>query len=531
MSDQSAAVAAEAAQELAATKYTSHARTWSPGFIAKLILMAMVTAGCVYGVFMAIAAESWVIAGVSVLILAILLYVYFSKKAIPAKYLVPGMIFLFIFQIYVMGYTAFVAFTNQGGAHSADKEDAIVMLQQYNLKADPSGGSYTYSIFDDGGDYSVAIVNSDGDALVGSDGEAFTPTDNAEISNGKVTKLDGNDPVSPPNNATSWEIPLSEDDPSQGVLKIVTLNNAQVYQSSLSYDEATDTMTNTETGTVYHDNGEGSYESDSGETLSPGWWVMVGFDNFTTLFTDSTMSKGFLDSLWWTFAFAFLSVATTFFFGLILAIVFNHPHIRGQKIYRVLLILPYAFPGFMTPLIWKAMMNTDFGFINQTLFGGATIGWLDGPWIAKFSILFVNLWLGYPYMFLVTTGALQSLPGDILESAKVDGASTFQTFKAITLPLVFVACAPLLISSFAFNFNNFTLIYMLTGGGPNPVSNPNVPGQTDILISMVYKVSGLDGSGQQNYGLATALSIIIFVLVGLISIYSFRRTRSLEDMG
>jgi arabinogalactan oligomer/maltooligosaccharide transport system permease protein len=184
----------------------------------------------------------------------------------------------------------------------------------------------------------------------------------------------------------------------------------------------------------------------------------------------------------------------------------------------------------MSALVWKAMLNTDYGIVNQGLFGGAAIGWLDGPWIAKASILLVNLWLGYPYMFLVATGALQSISGDIMESARVDGASPWQTFKSITLPLVFVATAPLLISSFAFNFNNFNLIFMLTGGGPRPDTSPTAPGQTDILISMVYRVSGLDGSGSQNFGLATALSIIIFVIVGAISVYSFRRTRRLEEL-
>jgi arabinogalactan oligomer/maltooligosaccharide transport system permease protein len=522
--------------------FNSYARTWSPGFIVKLVIMALVTAGCVYGLFAAIFAKSYVIAAVSVVIGAVTLYVYFSNKTIPAKYLLPGITMLLIFQIYVMGYTVFVSFTNQGGSHSATKAEAIENLQLQNLLAVEGGQSYVYTAFERGGTYYLAIVK-DGQAMVGTTGEPFEAVDDATVDGQRVTAIDGYTSVSSADPAISTalndlSVPLT-DDIDDGVLKVAGMTQARTYRANLTYDEANDTMTNLTTGVVYVDNGRGYFVDSSQPNcaastcrLATGWWVGVGFSNYVQLFTDSKMSKAFLGCLWWTFAFAFLSVATTFFFGLILALAFNTDKLKGQKIYRLLMILPYAFPGFMTPLIWKAMLNTDFGFINKVIFGGAHIGWLDGgPWIAKLSILMVNLWLGYPYMFLVTTGALQAIPGDIMESAKMDGANAFQTFRQITLPLVFVATAPLLISSFAFNFNNFSLIYMLTGGGPYPTSDPNVPGQTDILVTMVYRVSGLDGNGSQNYGLATALSLIIFILVGLISIYSFRKTRSLEDMG
>ena len=140
----------------------------------------------------------------------------------------------------------------------------------------------------------------------------------------------------------------------------------------------------------------------------------------------------------------------------------------------------------------------------------------------------MNLWLGFPYMFLVTTGALQSIPDELTEAAQMDGATPFQAFRMIKLPLLFVSVAPLLISSFAFNFNNFNLIYMLTGGGPRDVAAGINVGSTDILISMVYKVAFVGAN--RDYGLASAFSIIIFVLVGTISVIAFRRTKSLEEL-
>ena len=131
-------------------------------------------------------------------------------------------------------------------------------------------------------------------------------------------------------------------------------------------------------------------------------------------------------------------------------------------------------------------------------------------------------------MFLVCTGALQAIPEDLIEAARIDGAGRWRVFRSMTLPLLMISVAPLLISSFAFNFNNFTLIYMLTGGGPNFVGSPVVVGHTDILISMVYSVAF--ESGTKQYGLASALSILIFIVVGLIAYLGFRRTRTLEEI-
>ncbi|HWM17702.1 MAG TPA: ABC transporter permease subunit, partial [Microbacterium sp.] len=210
------------------------------------------------------------------------------------------------------------------------------------------------------------------------------------------------------------------------------------------------------------------------------------------------------------------------------AIVFNDPRMKSKRFYRVIVILPYAFPGFLTALVWAGMFNQDFGIINQWFFGGAAIPWLQDPWLAKIALLTVNLWLGFPYMFLVCTGAIQSIPDDILEAARADGAGAWGIFRLIKFPLLLVSVAPLLISSFAFNFNNFVLVYFLTQGGPRfPDASINV-GQTDILISMVYKVAFV--GSERDYGLASAFSVIIFIVVGVISWIAFRQTKALEEL-
>ena len=189
-------------------------------------------------------------------------------------------------------------------------------------------------------------------------------------------------------------------------------------------------------------------------------------------------------------------------------------------------MIPFAIPAFLSVLVWGGLLNDDFGAINNLL--GVHIPWLFDPTWAKVSCILVNLWLGFPYFFLVCTGALQAIPGELTEAARVDGATSRQVFRKITLPLLLVATAPLLIASFAFNFNNFNNIYLLTGGGPLQADQA-VAGSTDILISYTYKLAFQAGKGS-DYGLASAVSIIIFFIIATISAISFWRTKSLENL-
>jgi arabinogalactan oligomer/maltooligosaccharide transport system permease protein len=306
-------------------------------------------------------------------------------------------------------------------------------------------------------------------------------------------------------------------------------SQAVTFRPRLDYNEELDTMTRIEDGKVFFDTGEGIYTAQDGEKLAPGWRVFIGADNFVRAVTEEGIRGPLLRVTLWTFAFAILSVISTFALGLGLAILFNDAKLRGQRWYRVAMILPYAFPGFLSAFVWRALMNEDFGFINQVLLGGAEVPWLTDELLAKVAILMVNLWLGFPYMFLITTGALQSIPNELMESARIDGATPWQQLRLIKLPLLLVSVAPLLITSFAFNFNNFSLIYLLTGGGPKDFDATINVGHSDILISMVYKIAFSTGEGR-DFGLASAFSIMIFFVVGTISYLSFRRTKTLEDV-
>ena len=223
----------------------------------------------------------------------------------------------------------------------------------------------------------------------------------------------------------------------------------------------------------------------------------------------------------------FLVVAMTFFLGLLLALALNHPKLKAKRLYRSLLIVPYAMPGVLAALVWAGMYSTDGGVINRLL--GAHIPWLEHPWWAKAAILIQQLWAGSPYMFLISTGAIQSLSPDIVEAASVDGASGWQVFSKIKLPLILLTLSPLLIASYAYNFSNFGAIYLLTGGGPVMLSSGGIAGHTDILISYTYKLAFSSGKGSE-YGLASAVSFLNFLIVATLSIYGFRKSRSMENM-
>ena len=189
------------------------------------------------------------------------------------------------------------------------------------------------------------------------------------------------------------------------------------------------------------------------------------------------------------------------------------------------MMMPYAVPGFIALLVWSNFYNRDFGLINEML--NLNLNWFGDPTLAKVAVLLTNLWMGFPYMFIISTGALQSIPGDMLEAAKIDGASRFQATVKVVMPLLLVSVAPLLVASFAFNFNNFNAIQLLTEGGPFSPANPTAGG-TDILISYTYRLAfGLSG---QAIGFASAVSVILFILTGVLAFIQFRGTRALEEV-
>lgn len=516
-------------------RFTAPRRSSVTGLIVKIVLLGLVDAFGVQALFTLFLQEQWALFGLALVILAAINYVYLVPGALPAKYLTPGLFFLAIFQVFVVIFTGYIAFTNYSDGHNSDKDDAILSIVQVAQKRVPDSPQYQVSVLRQGEDYFLLVTDPDGAVQLGGNDDPLHEVDNAETDfTGRATGLDGyetmqlGDIVANQDAVLALSVPFSSD-PNSGSVRTADGATGYVFKSSLVYDEAADTFTNAETRVVFSDNGYGSYESSDGKQLTPGWRVNVGIDNFVTAFTNEQVGPPLLRVILWTFVFAIFSVASTFILGLFLALVFNDPRVRFKRIYRILIILPYAFPAFLGGLVFAGLLNPEFGFVNQVIFGGLEIPWLSDPWLAKFSVLLLNLWLGYPYMFLICTGALQSIPEELTEAARVDGAGPWRMVTAIKLPLLLVSVAPLLIASFAFNFNNFNVIYMLTRGWPRFSDTTLDIGATDIMITLVYKIA-FGGGGGRDYGLASAFSILIFVIVASISAIAFKRTRTLEDV-
>ncbi|WP_445155279.1 ABC transporter permease subunit [Arthrobacter sp. Hor0625] len=505
------------------------------GTIAKIVLLGLVDALAVYVLIMLFLSQSWLALGVSSAVALVINWIYLRKGGLPAKYLAPGVLFLLVFQVFVVLFSGYIAFTNYGDGHNSTKDDAINAIQLTAQKRVPDSPAYKTSVLAKDNSFYLLFTDPQGKVSLGSTDKPLEEVSDAgKDSTGKAKTLDGyqtlnfQEIVANQQSILDITVPVSAD-PADGTLRTADGSNAYQFKPALKYDEAADTFTDTTTGAVYRDNGKGAFAADNGETLSTGWKIDVGMENFARAFTDPSLRGPLLGVILWTFTFAVASVALTFALGLFLAITFNREDLKGKKVYRILMILPYAFPAFLTGLVWSGILNPEFGWLNQTLLGGASIGWLTDPVLAKISVLVVNLWLGFPYMFLVCTGALQSLPSELDEAARMDGAGPWRVFRSIKLPLLLVSIAPLLISSFAFNFNNFNVIFMLTGGGPRFADTDRDIGATDILITLVYKVAFGQGTGR-DYGLASALAIIIFIIVATVSAISFKQTKALEDV-
>lgn len=503
------------------------------GLGVKLALLSVFNALAVWAAATLVGDGRWIAAGVLGVATALVDAIYLSRRrAVPAKFLVPGTVFLIAFAVIPIAYTVNVAFTNWSTGHILTKDEAIDGIKRNSLTPPPGGRTYAMAPARDADGRLVLLLVDErsGKPFVGTrqglealpegalrtaEGGAITGAEGYEL-------LEGRDLLELDEALSDYIVPTHD----SAAVRPEGLEYALELRPTLRYDRESDTFVRIADGTVFRDNGRGSFVAETGEELEPGWRTNVGLLNFRRMLEDPLISKPFVRVFVWTFAFAFLAVLISFAAGLFLAITLDKPGMRFQRLYRSVLVVPYAIPGFLSLLVWGGLLNDDFGVVNRILH--LNIPWLFDPTWAKVSVILVSVWLTAPYFFLVSLGALQSIPAELVEAARVDGAGGWQLFRRVTLPLLLVAVAPLLIASFAFNFNNFGNIYLLTGGGP-PAEDNTIAGATDILISYTYKLSIASGKGQ-DFGLASAITIVIFFIVGTISALSFWRSRSLEEM-
>lgn len=502
--------------------------------LLKIAVLAIVDAMSLFAIFTMVAAGSWPVAVATAIVAIALNILYFGDRWTHLKFLAPGLILLFIFQVFLILYSLIIAFSNYGFGHNSTKDDAIAALTVQGLDRVPDSPSYRLTVVDGEGGLSFLVTDPDGVVSVGSATTPLAPADDVELDDSGVatglagyTSLTFADILARQSDVTGLEVPISED-PVDGVLRTGDGRTAYLYQSTLIYDPELDAMLDTTTGTLFYATAEGLFESEEGVRLLPGWRVFVGLENFQRILVEGAIGGDLLRIFAWTMAFAGIVTFGSFFIGIFLALVFNDIRLRGRTIYRAIVILPYAFPAFLSILIFSGLLNTQFGFINQVLLDGAEIPWLRDPWLARLSVIGVAIWLTVPFKFLVGTGALQSIPIDLEEAATLDGAGKWQLFRGVRLPLLLVTMAPLLISSFAFTFNGFNIIWLMTKGGPVDLNSPVNAGATDLMITLVYKIAFVNKLS--DFGLASAFTIVIFFIIGTISLLAFRKTKRFEEI-
>ena len=501
--------------------------------ITKLILLSGLSAILVLLIESAFAKKEYAIALFLALSLVALCYTYLSARTVPMKFFLPGLLLLFAFVIAPIVYTVVMSNFNYKTGNIISKQEAITQIKGLGVEPDANGTTF---------DIIVGRASTGEYAILASDTPNHvyfisTATKKTDLLPSQVTLNADGVAIAAPNFTPIPEAQLAGHEDYSKInysyqnnyfISVQGINVGAVFRQSLRYNPSNDTFENLINGKIYKDNGRGNYVNvnASDDVLQPGWRAPNWFANYEKLFNDRQVRGPLIRVFIWTVSFAFLTVLTSFAFGLLLALTLNKP-MRGRRIYRGVLVLPYAIPSVMSILIWGGMFDTEFGAINHLL--GTHIAWFQNASFARTAVILVNLWLAFPYFYLISSGALQAIPSELLEAAAIDGANPRQIFKKITLPLLMQILTPLLIASFAFNFNNFNLIYLLTGGGPKDLLGGQIAGATDILISYTYQIAF--GSNTQDLGLASSISVIIFFIVAGISLYGLRKSKVLETFG
>ena len=272
-------------------------------------------------------------------------------------------------------------------------------------------------------------------------------------------------------------------------------------------------------------------------------FTWVGMKNFNTMLSWQGAGKGgpqsysatFGEVLVWTLIWAFFATFTNYFLGMFVAMAINRKGIRLKKVWRTILVMTIAIPQFISLLYVSKMFAKD-GIVNGFLLD---MGWIkeaidffgdsSRPWLARITVIVINIWIGIPYLMLIATGILMNIPADLYESARIDGANPWQQYTKITLPYMLFVTGPYLLTSFTGNMNNFNVIYLLTGGAPTNAAASSAAGSvgyTDLLITWLFKIT----TGAENqYYLASVVGILVFVVVAVISLVVYNVLPSIKN--
>lgn len=501
----------------------------SSRWVGPAVLGAVVLA-LLYLITVVYATGETMLASTMLVIVALALWIYTAPKTYAYRYLFPGIAAALVFVVFPMLYTIGIGFTNYSSKNLLEYERA----RQYLLDETTTGegARLATTVHPGDGGFRLRLEDSDAEKVWVTPPLALAGEQPVEVQ--AVPEQEGA--------ALSDPLEIKELITRQPALRALTVrlpDGNRVRMAGLRefaavsklYAEQPDgSLKNQQTGAVVRPNMKtGFFETEAGEPLQPGFQVGIGLDHYTRIFTDQRFQEPFLRIFVWTVLFSGLTVLFATSLGMLLAVILNWDALRFKGAYRMLLFLPYAVPGFISILVFRGLFNQNSGEINLILDAlfGVKPAWFSSPLLAKAMLLIVNTWLGFPYMMVVCMGLIKAIPADLYEASAVAGAGPVTNFWSITLPLIIRPLTPLLISSFAFNFNNFVLISLLTGGRPDFLDTSVPAGTTDILVSYTYRMAFQD-SGQQ-FGLGAAISTVIFLIVVAITLVQMRFTRIVEE--
>jgi maltose/maltodextrin transport system permease protein len=447
--------------------------------------------------------------------------IYGTAKSLAWRYLFPGVAGMLLFVAFPLVYTVQIGFTNYSSANLLEFERARDYLLS-QTSADEAQ-AHDMTVHADGASHRLQLTSRD-------TGARFVTAPIASAEEPLALQPAAADLGSP---LTLREVIALRDRLQQ--VKVRTPDGKVLSYAGLREFAPLDpvwkanpdgSIVQAATGTVYTPNrASGYFETAQGERVSPGFKVSIGFANYSRMLFDADFRGPFVSIFVWTVAFAALTVVFAGGLGMTLAVMLNWDALPNKTLYRTLLFLPYAVPGFISILVFKGLFNQNFGEINAILHAlfGIRPAWFADPLLAKTMLLVVNTWLGFPYFMILCAGLIKAIPADLYEASAIAGAGPLDNFFKITAPLILKPLTPLLISAFAFNFNNFVLISLLTDGRPDFLNTKLPAGTTDILVSYTYRIAFTDAG--QNFGLAAAISTIIFVMVAMMALLQLKATQ------
>jgi ABC-type sugar transport system permease subunit len=441
----------------------------------------------------------------------------------PWRWLAVGMVMAVLFTIYPIFYTFYLSFTNMSGGHLLTKQQAIHRLQE-EMYAPEDGGAYSWTAYKKGDDFLLLVRDAEGAAAILKPGKSpvtQTVPGEPDAIEGfvKLTRAETLRNIQKLGSLEFGEAPQ--------IIKIRSMDEVSVLLPAYTYNNADDAFTDVRTGEAYRPI-RGTYTSASGKTLVPGFMVGIGFGNYSRFLGNHAYLKPVLRILIWNICFSLFSVLISFSIGLMIALLFED--LKYKRLIRSLMIIPYPIPVLVSIMVWRALLNENMGLVTnvlQNVFGIAPRFFTDLFW-TRFAIILINVYLSYPYFYVLASGALKSISPELFEAAAIDGAGSFTITGKIILPMVMRILSPLVIASFCFNFNNFTLIWGFNAGLP-AMADTIVPiGYTDLLISFIYRL-GFSTANAADYGFSAAITVLLFILVALMVFFQTLNTRTMKE--